>query len=179
MILGITGLAQSGKDTCASYLIDAYGFQRKAFADKVKEFSYLINSELREAVDAVGWEATKKIPTYRRFLQDVGHNARLTFDSNFWVDQALGYHDSTLYDGNNKFVVSDARYSNEFDRVWWLGGKMVRVTRPGLGMVNNHVTETQHLLIPVDYEVINDGSLEKLYRQLDKIMEELSIDGIV
>lgn len=37
MILGIAGLAGSGKDTCGAYLIKEYGFERRAFADPLKK----------------------------------------------------------------------------------------------------------------------------------------------
>lgn len=169
MILGLTGVAQSGKDTAAKYLIKNYGFERRAFADKLKDFAYAINPELREAVDAVGWEHAKRIPIYRRFLQDLGHEARNHFGENFWIDQVLeaceeGYSEN--------IVITDMRYPNEFARVNWLEGWTVRITRPGIGPVNNHATEIQHLQIPVAFEALND-TLDNLYKQLDDIIWEI------
>lgn len=169
MIIGITGLAQSGKDTAAQYLVDNYGFNRKAFADKLKEFCYLINPELREAVDAVGWESAKKIPVFRRFLQDAGHNARVVFGSDFWVDQVLNKKDADDITKEN-IVFTDMRYQNEFDRVNWFEGWTIRINRPGLKLINNHVTETQHLNIPVSFNVTNE-TFDGLYLELDSIME--------
>ena len=40
MIIGLTGYAQSGKDTVAKILIEQYGFTRVAFADKIRELLY-------------------------------------------------------------------------------------------------------------------------------------------
>jgi|ERR1044072_2131258 hypothetical protein len=168
MIIGLCGLAQAGKDTAAQHLIDNYGFQRLAFADKLKDLSYLINPELHEAVDAVGWEATKKIPVFRRFLQDLGHSARLVFGDDFWVDQVLPQYDEFVEDIGN-IVVTDMRYANEFHRVEWHQGWTVRIIRPGLKAPNNHVTETQHLDIKTSFEVIND-SFESFYKQLDDVV---------
>jgi hypothetical protein len=169
MILGLTGLAQSGKDTAARYLMQYYGFERRAFADKLKEFCYLINPELREAVDAVGWESAKRIPIYRRFLQDTGHNARVMFGTDFWIDQVLEKRDEGYQEN---IVVTDMRYPNEFERVNWLGGWTVRIKRPGLSMVNNHVTETQHLNIPVTFEIINE-SFDQLYAELNRVVNTI------
>lgn len=166
MIIGVTGIAQSGKDTVAQYLVENYGFTRKAFADKLKEFCYLISPELREAVDAVGWEDAKKIPVFRRLLQDAGHNARVVFGDDFWVNQVLEKRDEG-YEEN--IVITDLRYPNEFERVNWLNGWTIRVNRPSINMVNNHITETQHLNIPVTFEVVN-GTLGNLYLEIDKIM---------
>lgn len=169
MILGITGLAQAGKDTIAKYLIENHDFERRAFADKLKEFCYLINPELREAVEAVGWENAKRIPTFRRFLQDVGHHARLTFGLYCWVDQIL----TTDETYSRNVVITDVRYPNEFDRIQWLGGWLIRVIRPGLEKVNDHITETQHLSLPVAFEVTNT-SLDQLYLQVDQIIDKIN-----
>ena len=38
MLVGISGQAGSGKDTCADYLIKTYGFVRVSFADPMKRF---------------------------------------------------------------------------------------------------------------------------------------------
>jgi hypothetical protein len=171
MIIGLTGLAQAGKDTAAKYLVENYGFTRRAFADKLKQFCYFINPELREAVDSVGWESAKRIPVFRRFLQDVGHNARVIFGDDFWVDQILSKTDSEDIEDQN-IVITDMRYANEFNRVNWFEGWTIRVNRPGLELVNNHVTETQHLNIPVSFQVVNE-TLEGLYIQLDGIMDEI------
>ena len=43
MIIGLTGYAQSGKDTVAKILVENYGFTRIAFADKIREFLYETN----------------------------------------------------------------------------------------------------------------------------------------
>lgn len=171
MIIGITGIAQSGKDTAADYLIENYGFTRRAFADKLKEFCYLVNPNLREAIDAVGWESAKKIPVFRRFLQDIGHSARLTFGSDFWIDQVL---DKRLAEDimDQDIVITDMRYTNEFQRVNWFEGWTVRINRPGLAMINDHVTETEQLNIPVSFNIINE-TLDGLYSELDAMMESI------
>ena len=43
MIIGLTGYAQSGKDTLANILVENYGYTRVAFADKIREFLYEVN----------------------------------------------------------------------------------------------------------------------------------------
>jgi Deoxynucleotide monophosphate kinase len=171
LIIGLTGLAQSGKDTAAQYLIDNYDFTRLAFADKLKELGYLINPELREAVDVVGWEAAKKIPVFRRFLQDLGHNARVVFGDDFWVDQVLPRYDEFAEEHGN-VVFTDMRYPNEFERINWHGGWTVRINRPGVQAPNNHITETAHLGISTTFEIVNE-TFDGLYNQLDAIVQEI------
>jgi dephospho-CoA kinase len=40
MIIGLTGYAQSGKDTVANILVENYGYQRVAFADPIRALLY-------------------------------------------------------------------------------------------------------------------------------------------
>jgi len=82
MIIGLSGYAQSGKDTVAEVLVDNYGFTRVAFADKIREYLYEVNPlvqvvgfepiYLREIVNSKGWEQAKKNPYVRKTLQDSG-----------------------------------------------------------------------------------------------------------
>jgi hypothetical protein len=78
-IIGLTGYAQSGKDTFASILVEKYGYSRIAFADKIRDFLYGINpmvgcsptGYLQDLVNLVGWDKAKQEPQVRRLLQDL------------------------------------------------------------------------------------------------------------
>ena len=99
MIIGLTGYAQSGKDTVAKILVENYGYTRVAFADKIRDFLYEMNPMvdnvafepifLKDRVDRDGWEVAKKNPQIRRTLQNAGVSARKVFGEDFWVDKAL------------------------------------------------------------------------------------------
>jgi dephospho-CoA kinase len=43
MIIGLIGYAQSGKDTVANMLVDKFDFERRAFADRIREILYEMN----------------------------------------------------------------------------------------------------------------------------------------
>jgi dephospho-CoA kinase len=90
VIIGLTGYAGSGKDEVANILVKEHGFIRVAFADKIKEFLYEIESDrFKAAIDHRGWDRAKQIPLVRRALQDLGMSGRKVFGENFWVEQAL------------------------------------------------------------------------------------------
>lgn len=163
-IIGVTGLAGAGKDTVGQHLVRKYGFTRRAFADSLKQLAVQINPQLEQTVVLFGWEMAKKIPGNREFLQNLGHGARQVFGDNFWINQVF-------VDMPERMVLTDLRYENEFERVMAAGGVVLRVTRPGLEPVNNHVTETGHATIPTDHTVVNMGSLAELYEQVDYIMQ--------
>ena len=166
-LIGLTGYAQSGKDTVAQFLVNKYGYRRIAFADKIRDFLYDLNPQIKVGYDGVsnirilvdndGWDTTKQIPQVRQLLQDIGVSARNIFGENFWVDQAL----ESIKPGE-KVVVTDVRFNNEADHVKLMGGQIWRIRRPGVTSVNSHISETQMDGYKVDQIFLNSGSLDEL-----------------
>jgi hypothetical protein len=167
MIIGLTGYAQSGKDTVANVLVERYGFTRVAFADKIRELLYEANPMydsivgeplfVKAKVDRDGWEEAKKSPHIRRLLQTTGVAARKLFGEDFWVKQAL--KDITP-EGN--YVIADVRFENEADEIKFTGGQIWRIKRLGVEPVNGHVSETQMDGYPVNQIFVNNTTVEDL-----------------
>lgn len=159
MIIGLTGYAQSGKDTVAKILVDNYGYTRVAFADKIREFLYETSPDyIKLLVDEVGWEKAKQNSAVRELLQNTGVGARKVFGENFWVNQALG----SMAVGYPNIVVTDVRFVNEADTLKVNGGQIWRVKRLGVSAVNSHVSETQMDDYKVDQIFVNNGTIEDL-----------------
>jgi len=167
MIIGLTGYAQSGKDTVANVLVERYGFTRVAFADKIRELLYEANPMydsivgeplfVKAKVDRDGWEEAKKSPHIRRLLQTTGVAARKLFGEDFWVKQAL--KDITP-EGN--YVIADVRFENEADEIKFTGGQIWRIKRLGVDPVNGHISETQMDGYPVDQIFVNNSTVDDL-----------------
>jgi cytidylate kinase len=165
MIIGLTGYAQSGKDTVASILVEKYGFKRVAFADKIRDFLYGINpmvacsptGYLQDLVNLVGWDKAKQEPQVRRLLQDLGVSARELLAEDIWVSSAL-----KNVAAEDRIVVTDVRFENEAAQVKLLNGQLWRVKRLGFGPVNNHVSESELDGHPVDQIFVNNGTVEDL-----------------
>lgn len=178
MLIGLTGYAGAGKDTAAAYLIEHYGFERRAFADKLRELAYeqdpwLTSCGLRYAVDSVGWDRAKRGDSQiREYLQDAGQAHRKVFGKDFWVDQVLP---STLgvpgWLRRARIVVTDCRYPNEARRIRSLGGVIVRITRSDVGPVNDHASEqplaAEHVFVNVT------GDPGHLYVQLRNLINTM------
>ena len=167
MIIGVTGYAQSGKDTVAQFLIDHHGFERVAFADPIREMLYEMDPvipsnedvySLRVLVDSLGWEAAKREPEVRRLLQELGVSARLIVDENIWITVAA----KKMYDPEKNYVITDVRFENEAAAVKIMGGQLWRIKRSGVGPVNEHISEMELDAIKVDQILLNNGSLEDL-----------------
>jgi len=174
MIIGLTGYAQSGKDTVANILVEKYGFIRVAFADRIRDFLFEANPMfdsvageprfVREYVIHYGWEDAKKNPQIRRLLQNIGVAARNVFGEEFWVDQAMRQLDTT-----NDYVITDVRFKNEADALKnmgeWVEGsttQLWRIKRLGVEAVNDHISENELDDYKVDQIFTNNGTIEDL-----------------
>ena len=164
-VIGLTGYAQSGKDSIASILVEKYGYRRVAFADKIREFLYEINpmvacsptGYLQDLVNLVGWDKAKQEPQVRRLLQDLGVSGRKLLYPNVWVTPVFG----TIHSGD-RVVITDVRFENEAGAVKNIGGKLWRVKRLGFGPVNDHISESELDGYKVDQIFVNNGTLEDL-----------------
>jgi hypothetical protein len=166
MIIGLSGYAQSGKDTLGAFLVKEHGFKRYAFADGLKNVVYTLNpivgpngpdSRIQELVDTKGWEEAKRVPEVRRLLQVMGTEAgRKVLGENVWVDAVFN---QIAKNGDENVVITDARFPNEAQAVKAAGGYMVRINRPGVTAINDHPSEVSLDEWGFDYTVNNDSSL--------------------
>lgn len=154
MIVGLSGYARSGKDTAGEALVEA-GYERRAMADAVKRFA-----------THVGWDG-RKDETGRRLLQDVGVAAREVFGEDIWLDATLGD-----LDPDDRVVVTDVRFRNEASAISDAGGIIVRITRPGVGPANDHVSEVDLDDWGFDATITNDGTIADLRRKILDLVGE-------
>lgn len=173
MIIGISGYARTGKDEIAKVLVEEFGFERLAFADKLRECVYALNPivaydwdlaspiYLSEVIDKYGWDGVKSSRygiEVRRLLQRFGTEVgRNILGENIWVDATFMVTDVT-----KNYIVTDCRFRNEAMGILRQGGKMWRVNRPGVGPVNDHISETGLDNFSFDAVIENDGALTDL-----------------
>jgi hypothetical protein len=170
MIIGLSGYARSGKDEVAKILVEDYGYQRIAFADKIRDFLLEVNPQIRDGfriesvVNAYGWDEAKVLfPEVRKLLQDVGVAARIVFGDEFWINEAF----KTLDPADN-IVITDVRFTNEADQIKLFckftgqDSLIWRIKREGVQAVNNHISEHNMDGYPVDQILKNEGTLENL-----------------
>lgn len=174
-LIGLSGYAQSGKDTLAGFLVKDHGFTRVAFADKLREALYALNPRLngdadsewrlQDEVDLYGWEYAKKDPEVRTLLQRMGTEAgRAIHGPDLWVDAAFrGIEEADRRTGQFPlYVFTDCRFPSEADAIVARGGIVVRVVRRGFEPVNAHPSETALDDYKFDAYVQNDGPISDL-----------------
>lgn len=184
-LIGLTAYATSGKDAAAEALLPL-GWERRAFADQLRRFAYILNPlieqrgsrglgprskryvHLADLVDDVGWDRAKTDnPQVREFLQRLGTDAgRQLLGENVWVNAAL----RDLVTGSGPVVFTDCRFPNEADAIRNLGGVIIRIIRPGVRPINGHPSETAMDGYDVDWVLLNDGSLEDLHAKMTRFV---------
>jgi len=169
LLIGISGYARSGKDSIAAALVERCDFVRVSFADRIKNLALHVHPELRERVEAEGWEAVKADPEVRELLQRLGVGAREVIGEDVWVRAAL-----RGVGPDDRAVISDVRFPNEAEAVRGGGGLLIRVERPGVGPVNAHVTEVaMDCWTDWDARLVNDGTLEELQAAAVQVVQRL------
>lgn len=197
-LIGLSGYAQSGKDSVGAILAKQEGFLRFAFADKVKETLYAINPAvglnqqtggpvyLKNFIDSLPgsfnekWDQAKQLEEVRRLLQRLGTEAgRKILGQNVWVDPVMEDISNNFRDGLARFVITDCRFPNEAEAIKRRGGHMIRVVRPETGPARDskgHVHESEIALDawPFDHHIYNDGTLEDLTKKTSSLFDLIS-----
>lgn len=192
-IIGIGGLLSSGKDTVADYLVKEHGWAKMGMSDPLWEALKTLNpyipvqggllpmplSDLLEVIDNIDqsdddpYVKAKKNKEVRRLLQVLGTEiGRDMIGQNTWTDiakrKALSYHAM----GQN-VIITGIRFPNEIEMVSEIGGELWWVDRPTL--INedasaNHASENSINSQLFSRVINNNGSLEDLYREVDKAL---------
>lgn len=184
--IGLTGYAQSGKDTVGQ-MLGRYGFERIAFADPLRAGILGVDpwvntgttgassarhegySRLSELVEKYGWDEAKvRFPEVRRLMQAYGtEGGREVHGTNCWTDIAV----RKIYE-HPRCVVTDVRFPNEVELIKGLGGQVWRIERPGTGPVNAHVSDDVGRL-DVQQVIVNGAGLHELATSVDHLVSEL------
>lgn len=164
MLIGISGLAGSGKDTVADFLVNDHGFTKVALADPLKRIARDVYDFTEEQLWGPSENRNAPDPRYpredgtclspREALQLLGTEWGRRCYADTWIKcgirnaQTLLTHPSARYsrcDGirggmltpaepRAGVAIPDIRFRNEMDAIRAAGGFLVRVVRPGAGL---------------------------------------------
>lgn len=184
MIVGFGHRAQVGKDTAGAWLVE-HGWERLAFADLVRDVLYQMDPvvdpvsteyyfTLKAMVDTMGWEMAKNNTEVRGLLQKLGHGLREILDPDVWCRPIIKRAEDLDEDGIN-VVITDVRYLNEVMGIRLAGGRVYRVDRAVQSL--RHAGEEQlDEFQDWDGVIDNNGSTENLYRQVQDLVMDYTLD---
>lgn len=189
-LIGVASQAQHGKDTFANYLgqvlnktIGREFWRRTAFANNVKRIYCETFNKDMDFVEK--WKVIPEIPpgmdmTVRKSLQFIGDGFR-QIQGDIWID--------LMFRKDEPQIISDIRYINELKAVKNRGGFTVLVARkdklnddpngseaqirPLLTYALDLNPERPEAMDFVDAIVLNNGSVEELYAQVDNLIPVL------
>ena len=193
LLLGISGKASAGKDLLGTYLARKLSslcgdeVHTIAFADELKKdlmdkfnLTYAqVYSDLKEVWDLRYARTVNSTAiefwTPRAMMQEYGQFMR-KFDNDYWTKKLFDNVDKMGY---NHIIITDIRQINEVNSVLSKDGLHIRITRNKDSALSSgskeHVTEVEldNSDFPVDYEVLNDGSIDDLYEQADELIKDI------
>lgn len=178
IVIGITGIAGSGKDTAANLLVANHGFTRIALADPIKDLLDRLSGptrQLHKELEAAG-------RSQRWAWQVIGTECRESIGSAaHWIDHALigmDYLRSVHPAARQRFVIPDASYEHEtIGLSQWArsyGGtyQTWRIDNPRVQPIaeSAHSSEEGRRSIVADITVVNDGTIDQLRQRLESAL---------
>jgi len=177
IVVGLSGVAQAGKDTAADALVRQLGFVKRGYAEALREGALNINPPVAwnletdtpiryaDVLNQFGYEKGKtQYPLFREFLQNYGTGgARMIFGEDIWIDTLFAWAEAQ---GVERLVVPDVRFPNEVQGVADRYGLVFRVVRTGMKPVNDHISD--NALTDDDFDpsmrIVNNREMQDLQR---------------
>ena len=189
MIIGISGKAESGKDTAANMLKILYGNPNISYEDyNNKNYNKFADIEVIHFADILKETAMtmcvlseedvytqhgkkRKIEwlgiTVRELLQKLGTCIRQNIDEDFWVKSLWA-----VVDNWNNVIIADVRFPNEVNSIKERGGIVIRLNRDK-SRIDYHISETAlDDYKEWDLVIDNNSTKEDLFNTLKKIVQK-------
>lgn len=173
LVVGLIGIAGSGKTLVARHLVERHGFVRHRFAGPLKEMIKVGLGLTDEQLDGIG--KNEPIPdaggcTPRHLMQTLGTEwGRRMIHSDLWINRWRAIVRAETAD---LIVVDDVRFPNEASALRSVGGRLWRVYRPGLA-TSSHASERAQAQIGEDVLINNATSISEMIRSVDAVVAQL------
>ncbi len=174
-LIGITGVAKSGKDTAGQFLMVNHGYHPMALADPLKEgMAPIFGISVEIFHDQVGkasvdpnWGITR-----REMLTRGADALKEAFGQDLFIRRWLFSYFALR--NTKKVVVTDVRIDDEARAITELGGTIIRIKRDKAGLsgkLAEHKTEQGVSDDLVDITIDNNGTLQEFYKNLRNVIE--------
>lgn len=177
-VIGLAGLARSGKDSVADTMAQIMGADRYAFAEPLKTMLTSVFGPHFHIGDRERLCPEAGV-SYRHLMQTLGTEwGRDQVGKDLWVNlverrynaQKASADQASARNGRTSrytMILSDVRFASEAQWVKLQGGLVIYVERSGLTKLDGsgHASEADEARLFADVTVFNDGSLADLHRK--------------
>ena len=189
MIVLITGLKRSGKDTAAKELVKNYRFVKYAFANPIRDICKVLfdwtdehfnNKELKESIDpewgisprqAMQWIGTE---AFQYHINNEFPIFRETTGRCIWSRKFLKWREKNL-DFQN-IVIPDWRFPHEQKELMRIQHRekvlFLRINNPNIKPGDAHESEVHIPDLLVDEEIVNDGTIDELHDKVSYFIDK-------
>lgn len=186
--LALAGGLRVGKSEAEKYLVDMFDCSPFDFADSLKD-------DFHETFPMI-----PRSPKPRKGYQLYGQLMRFIYGENYWVDKCFekvkhyselawryGWsheHDEVIF----RPLITGVRQPNEFQRLREEGYFIIRISAPKELQIKRslesgdvfkeedllHETEVTLMNEKVDYDIVNDGTIQDLHKKIDAVMLDIA-----
>lgn len=176
LLIGLHGLARTGKDTAAAYLAAHYALLSYAFADPLKaaiaQLFDLTAAHIEGDLKELTLPVIGKSP--RQLMQLLGTEwGRNMVHDQLWLLLAQQHIANQLECDQSRYsgiVIRDVRFENEAQWIRSQGGYVVHILRPDAQQVAAHSSETRLHVRDNDTVIHNDAGLDEFHSELRSLM---------
>ena len=190
MIIGISGKAQSGKDTVCKmmvYTLWYYNYSQRLSPFGIEHYNEQV-LQYYNLINRIDWYQTSFADKLKQCLSIILRTSRSAFEDNefkkcniAWlgisVRELLQKFGTAIrnevcddfwvkaclkdFEEHNNYLITDVRFKSEASGIKEKGGIIIRVNREGAG-AGNHISEIDLDDYSFDYVINNDDSMEDL-----------------
>lgn len=186
-LIAVHGFKQSGKDTLAHLLVSEYGYQRLAFADRVKDAIHVIFGVSKEDLYGSDADKQKLSPVRWSDLENVMREKKddqaylsirellQIFATEICRDKipAIWYRFLPIQ-SDELTVISDLRFLNEAEHLKSLNALIIEVKRPS-ALGSHHASEAGLPKEMIHYTLHNDSDLNSFLQKARELFLQLGI----
>lgn len=180
VLIGLTGLKSSGKTEVSKIVEELTGNARESFAKPLKEVCKIVFGLTDEQLYGDEKEKMSKWSvTPRKIMQFVGTemfreklSELISNAEDIWI-----LNMQNKINNNQDIIIDDVRFSNEAEIIRKFGGVIIQIKRDDINIIDTHKSE-MFLEIKPDYVINNNGTLEDLRNEVQKIIPRTKADNL-
>ena len=194
VIIGISGKLNSGKNTFEKILREKLATKTKeqtdtyAFADPIKRIAMIMYPQIvqedlwgpsenrNKIIEGHIHPETGEPLKIRDILTIIGGIGRKT-NKNIWVNATIT--ELRKYSSNNNVILSDVRFIEELKAIEAIGGRIIKIVRPGVKNTSTDESEINLDGFTDFYMTIENNILEDLNISADLLINKISMHNEV